>query len=89
MSYVIYNAETTVLVGGSFNYKVYPTLRGAKIALARLDNKSKYAIAEINDFHANIEKTETKINLMSGKEFTQSVNTPLCCDPSSETYWSM
>ncbi len=89
MSYVIYNTETTVLAGGSFNHKVYPTLRGAKIALARLDNKSKFAVAEINDFYANIEKQEIKINMMSGKEFTQGVNTPLCCDPSSETYWSM
>lgn len=28
-------------------------------------------------------------NLMSGKEFLLGANTPLCCDPSSETYWSM
>lgn len=89
MSYVIYNTETTRLVGGSFRHKVYPTLRGAKIAFARLDCNSQLAIAEINDFYANIEKKETKINMMSGKEFTQGVNTPLCCDPSSETYWSM
>jgi hypothetical protein len=31
----------------------------------------------------------TKVNMMSGKEFEQPINTPLCCDPSSETYWSM
>ena len=48
-----------------------------------------FAIAETRDFYDNIEKQETKRNLMSGKEFTQGVNTPLCCDPSSETYWSM
>lgn len=28
-------------------------------------------------------------NLMSGKEIQIPVDTPLCCDPSSETYWSM
>lgn len=28
-------------------------------------------------------------NLMSGKEFEIAEDTPLCCDPSSETYWSM
>ena len=27
-------------------------------------------------------------NLMSGKSVVIDVNTPLCCDPSSETYWS-
>jgi hypothetical protein len=32
---------------------------------------------------------ETKKNLLSGKTFTQAKGTPLCCDPSSETYWSM
>jgi hypothetical protein len=28
-------------------------------------------------------------NLMSGKDVVQSINTPLCCNVSSETYWSM
>jgi hypothetical protein len=28
-------------------------------------------------------------NLMNGAPIKQSVNTPLCLDPSSETYWSM
>jgi hypothetical protein len=33
--------------------------------------------------------TKTVSNLMSGKEIEIAVGTPLCCDPSSETYWSM
>ena len=41
------------------------------------------------ELNGDIEKRVTKRNLMSGKEFTQPANTPLCCDPSSETYWSM
>ena len=28
-------------------------------------------------------------NLMSGKDVVQNINTPLCCDVSSETYWSI
>jgi hypothetical protein len=28
-------------------------------------------------------------NLLTGKEIEIDSNTPLCCDPSSETYWSM
>lgn len=28
-------------------------------------------------------------NFMSGKEIEISINTPRCCDPSTETYWSM
>ena len=33
--------------------------------------------------------TKTVRNLMSGKEVEIAVDTPLCCDPSSETYWCM
>jgi hypothetical protein len=32
---------------------------------------------------------KTVTNLMTGKEIQIPVNTPLACDPSSETYWSM
>jgi len=28
-------------------------------------------------------------NLMTGKEMQIAADTPLCCDPSSETFWSM
>jgi hypothetical protein len=31
----------------------------------------------------------TKRNLMGGKEFTERYDTPHCCSPSSESYWSM
>lgn len=34
-------------------------------------------------------KTKKVTNLMSGKEVEIAYDTPLACDPSSETYWSM
>jgi hypothetical protein len=34
-------------------------------------------------------ETRTVISLMSGQPVTIAADTPLCCDPSSETYWSM
>ena len=30
-----------------------------------------------------------RTNLMTGKKYLEPKNTPLCCSPSSETYWSM
>ena len=59
--------------------------------------KSQYTVYERDDFRIEttdaftkvLEQTETKRNLITGQEFTQSVNTPRCCDPSTETYWSM
>jgi len=49
----------------------------------------RYAIAESTQFHKVVEKTITKKNMMNGKEFKETVNTPHYCSPSSETYWSM
>ena len=33
--------------------------------------------------------TKTVKSLMTGKDILIAVDTPLACDPSSETYWSM
>lgn len=52
----------------------------------------KYGMAELNHFHSRIERTEVVYNIHDRKRehpITQPVNTPLCCDPSSETYHSM
>ncbi len=40
-------------------------------------------------FLADDKRTKIVTNLLSGKLARIPVNTPLCCDPSSETYWSM
>jgi hypothetical protein len=99
MSYVIYNNETTKILGG--NYKSYKTFGAAKAAITRLrktislsdyntnnDPLFMYGIAEINYFRKNIEHTVERTNLMTGKTFVESVNTPYYCSPSSESYWS-
>lgn len=31
----------------------------------------------------------TRTNMMSGREYREKYDTPRCCSPSSETYWSM
>jgi hypothetical protein len=97
--FVIYNKETTRLVHGlpgkrrDFDHKKFATYRAAQSYRTRMVNLGEdidqYGIADEATFYQKIEKTETKRNLLSGKDFTQPVNTPLCCDPSSETYWSM
>lgn len=48
-----------------------------------------WAAADSHYFHLIIEQRVRKTNLMTGEEFTQPVNTPRSCDPSSELYWSM
>ena len=101
MSYVIYNIDTTYIFqakGKRWYNHSYATEAAAKAALTRetkagrLSKKDlkNLAIADKAEFHANIEKKVVKKNLMSGKDMEpMGVNTPLCVDPSSETYWSM
>jgi len=97
--YIIYNKQTTETIKKLVSNRAwftheFETLQGAKNYLTRQVNQGKliredYAIADCMTFANIIEKQETKRNLLSGKDFQQPVNTPLCCDPSSETYWSM
>ena len=91
MTYVVYHKETTRYLPGKYQFE---TERAAKAAITRAHNKGKinredYTFAEYCHFVDNIEKTVTVTNLMSGNPVEQRVNTPHCCDVSSETYWSM
>lgn len=93
--FVIYNTATTKIVKERFYSKAYyATEAAAKAAITRfakkgICNKDEVAIAEGNYYSANIEAKVKQINMMSGKEYYESVNTPSYCSPSSETYWSM
>jgi len=90
--FVVYHKETTQIVGSRV-HKTWKSLGAAKAHLSRMGkmgyNVSEYDIASHSFFSDNIEKTVTRRNLMTGKEFTESVNTPYYCSPSSESYWSM
>lgn len=97
--FVIYHKDTTkflrLLRNGYWQDARFETEAAARACLTRQSKKDAkfvigdYLIAEASHFAKNIEKQETRKNLMSGKEFTQPVNTPNYCDPSCEAYWSM
>jgi hypothetical protein len=90
MSFVVYNTETHKQVIN----KIYDTERGAKIACTRKFGAWDWAyqVIEYKEFLTIKALTTKKIkvkSLMSGKEVEIDEDTPLCCDPSSETFWSM
>jgi hypothetical protein len=90
MSYLIYNIETTRIVRPNSWHKGYKTLAAATAAFTRQGlSYDECAIAETEDFTKNIEKEEIRYNLLTRKPFSIKVNTPACCDPSTETYHSM
>lgn len=53
--------------------------------------KIKAEIAKLQRQLEALEKPKMKKvkNLMTGKEIEIREDTPFCCDPSTETYWSM
>jgi hypothetical protein len=91
MTHVIYNIVTTRLL----SRKTYATATAAKAGLTRAAKadttmiKSDYAIAEAGLFHATIEKSTERTNMMSGAKYMEPINTPLHSSPASESYWSM
>jgi hypothetical protein len=95
-NYVVFEIDTTLYAGrkGKYDFPIFDTVAAAKSHITRLIKSGKYTRDQItfaprDHFQRQLEKRVTKRNLLSGKEFTQPINTPLACDPSSETYWSM
>jgi hypothetical protein len=67
----------------------YKTFRGAVKAATRQGFEvTNASVDPMIEFKANETKTKIVTNLQSDKLVRIGVNTPLCCDPSSETYWS-
>jgi hypothetical protein len=96
--FVIYDVNTKRLAGHPSS-----TERGAKISRAALMKrdarmaekfgdrwqKADLAVIPQEEYDANIRTTKIVQSLMTGKDVVIDINTPLCCDPSSETYWTM
>ena len=93
--FVIYNKATTAIVKErSYSKAYYATEAAAKSAVTRfvkkgIVNKDEVAIADHITYSETIEAQVKRVNMMSGKEYFESVNTPSFCSPSSESYWSM
>jgi hypothetical protein len=88
--FIIYNRETTIISRPRWYHPGYKTRGAAQAAMTRGGlSAAEYAIAPTDEFFAKIEKKVTKRNLIGGGEFEIGVNTPACCDPSTETYHSM
>jgi hypothetical protein len=92
---VVYNVETTAIVRAKpFVDAVFKSMGAAKACKTRLVKNGKYTaeqleVADYVVYKTLIEATVEKTNMMSGKTYRESVNTPNYCSPSSEAYWSM
>lgn len=90
MGYVVYDTVTTRIIKTKGRGDTYATEAAAKAAVTRLAKEEfvGLAVAELGVYLESIQKMVVRTNLMSGKEYMESVNTPSYCSPSSESYWS-
>lgn len=96
MKYITYDSNTSAYVKHPVTGKAaYDSERSAKAARTRMQNdypemmRIEIEIADAETYHKSIERMITVKCMMSGNPVVQSINTPLCLDPSSNTYWSM
>ncbi len=102
MAYVVYEKESTRRIdglNGGPEKSCFETESAAKAARTRFLKKQlvytadDILIAEHNKFYAEIEKKIEVFSLMDTNvpktPILISANTPWCCRPDSETYWSM
>jgi hypothetical protein len=75
--------------GATRSRKEYKTFAGAVRSAVRKGYKVTTKVDPMPAFLANDGKTKIVENLIGGKLVRIGVNTPACCDPSTETYWSM
>ena len=95
MAYVVYNVGTTQTENEKrWGRETFKTEAAAKAARTRMIKKWKHdpaqlAVAELAYFTKHIEKKVERVNLLTGQTYMENVNTPRCCSPASEAYWSM
>jgi hypothetical protein len=97
MGYIVYHKASTA-IPVTLRNKVYKTHGAAQAWITRLGKgmiedadhpKFNYAIAEAEYYAKHIERTVTRKNMMTGVEYTESINTPSYMSPACESYWSM
>lgn len=94
MAYVVYRiSDTRIVTEKRWGKDTYATEAAAKAAMTRMIKKNTHPgeelrVQDLQAYRMFIEQKVKRINLMSGEEFWESVNTPYYCSPSSETYWS-
>lgn len=91
MFYIVSRGTGLIVTDGPNRTRAYKTFGAAQATRTRLCRKAGYAVDQLNiiDTKHYRPRMVTRTNLMTGQEFEEDVNTPNCCSPSSETFWSM
>lgn len=97
MWFVVYEKESTYRIdnlNGGPKAESFKSVGAAKAARTRFCKAQSaftaedIEIAEHNEFYSKIEKDRVVKSARDGSPVTIKANTPWCCNPASETYWS-
>lgn len=86
MEYVVYHKASTIIL------KSFNTAASAKRSATCMNRNAGdvyYTFADRETYEKRTATRKKVKNLMTGQEIEIDSNTPRCCDPSSETFWSM
>ena len=92
MSYVIVARGTGLIVtDGPNKTRAYKTYGAARATRTRLCRKAGWSASELSIVARDtyVAPRITVKNLMTGRDVEIDADTPWCCRPDSETYWSM
>lgn len=91
MFYIVSRGTGLIVTDGPNRTRAYKTFGSARATRTRLCNKAGYTVDQLSIIDTKHYKPRmvTRTNLMTGKTFEEDVNTPNCCSPASETFWSM
>jgi hypothetical protein len=86
MTYIVYHIASTRRIN---TFKVESSAKRSTTCANRNAGSVAYAYASEEDYNTKVVKTITVKNLMTGAAVEIPSDTPWCCRPDSETYWSM
>ena len=102
MTFVIYRTDTTEIVSEKdYSYSGHGTFKFEGLGIHENGKTGRQArgeltgamvemkIVDLETYRNEIEAQEEVTNMMTGKKFKQSVNTPNFMSPACESYWSM
>jgi hypothetical protein len=92
MSYVIVAKGTGLIVtDGPNKSRAYKSYGAARATRTRLCKKAGWSAGDLSIVARDTYQAPkiTVRNLMTGKDVVIDADTPNCCNPASETYWSM
>jgi hypothetical protein len=84
--FIVFHRTSTQMI------KSFASVSSAKRSMTCMNRNAgsyQYEYTTDEDYHTRVVTKKTVKNLMTGQEVQIDSNTPRCCDPSSEAYWSM